>query len=236
MKFRTRVKRALTPKNIAIILFIILAIGILAYFFGDTVWEFFSNPEEIKASIEQAGIFGPLVYFILQIVQIIVAPIPGDVVDTVGGAIFGWWGLPITIVGAVAGTLIVVSLSRKYGRPFVEKFFSQAQIKKFDFLFEQEGGELALFLVFLIPFLSSDVAAYLAGLTGISTRNIMIVSILGRLPMQVLTIFFGSQILDGNWTTVLIVLLIICAAAAILYVKRDWLNGLIKGENSNGDE
>lgn len=237
MKFMTRVKKVLNWKNLTIIGVIIVALGLLGYFFGPTLVEFFSDTDRIKELIEKAGIFGPIIFVILQIAQVVLAPIPGNVVGAVGGVIFGWWGLLLTIIGSAIGMAIVVAISRKFGRPFVEKFFSKEQIKKFDFLLEEKGGKLALFLIFLFPFFPDDLIGYLSGLTRIKFRDIIIISAVGRLPMHILTNFFGAQIFEGNWWIVLIMLVVVGILSVILYIKRDLLYAIVRGEKEDdGDK
>lgn len=236
MKWTTRVKKALNWKNLTIIGLIIVAIILLGYFFGPTLVEFFSDMDRIKELIDSAGVFGPLIFIILQVAQVVLAPIPGNVVGAVGGIIFGWWGLLLTIIGSILGMMIVVAISRKFGRPFVEKFFSKEQIKKFDFLLEGRGATFALFLIFLLPFFPDDLIGYVSGLTKIRFRNIIIVSVVGRLPMHILTNFFGAQVFEGNWIIIVIMLVIVGAIASILYIKRDWLYELVKKENDKENE
>lgn len=235
MKWTTRVKKALNWKNLTIIGLIVAAIVLLGYFFGPTLVEFFSDTDRIKELIDSAGIFGPIIFVILQIAQVVLAPIPGNVVGAVGGVIFGWWGLLLTIIGSILGMMIVVAISRKLGRPFVEKFFSKEQIKKFDFLLEGRGAKFALFLIFLLPFFPDDLIGYIAGLTKIRFRDIIIVSAVGRLPMHILTNFFGAQVFEGNWIVIVIMLVIIGAIASILYIKRDLLYKIVKDENEKGN-
>ena len=63
-------------------------IGIIIYF----AWPFlsvFSNPEELKRLIIAAGAWGPLIYILKQITQVLLAPIPGQVIGLIGGYLFG---------------------------------------------------------------------------------------------------------------------------------------------------
>jgi len=232
MEFITRVKKALNWKNITVILLIAIALGFLGYFFGPTIMDFFSDTDRIKDLIHRSGIFGPIIFIILQIAQVILAPIPGNVVGAVGGVIFGWWGLLLTIIGSAVGMAIVVAISRKLGRPFVEKLFSKKQIAKFDFLMDEKGGKLALFLIFLFPFFPDDLVGYLSGLTKIRLRDIILVSTLGRLPMHILTNFFGAQIFEGNWWVILIMLTVVAMFSIVLFLNRGKLFEYVKSKSS----
>jgi uncharacterized membrane protein YdjX (TVP38/TMEM64 family) len=231
MKFITRIKRALTPKVIIILVALILGLAALIYFFGPQLLDFFSNTDKIQSFVESAGPWGPILFVILQIAQVVLAPIPGNVTTAVGGLAFGWWGLPLTVIGSLVGFAIVVALSRRFGRPLIEKFFSKEQIKKFDWLLEHKGGGVALFIIFLFPFMPDDLVGYLAGLTKLRFRNVMLISLIGRLPMQIVTNFFGRQFFEGNLLMIIAILAVVAVLAIVIYIKRDWLEKLLHADN-----
>ena len=113
-------------------------LGIAAYF----AWPFlsaFSNPEEARRLVVDAGPWAPIVFIAMQVVQVVVAPIPGQVAGLVGGYVFGlFWGLAYTVVGATIGFTLVFILARKLGRPFVERVVNPKVLAKFDYLADSE--------------------------------------------------------------------------------------------------
>lgn len=186
-------KKPLSPWVIA------AAIGVSAVIIGFMIayWQpmtsLMSDEARIKALVERAGVWGPLTFIAVQVLQIIIAPIPGQVIPVIAGALFGpWWGVLYSIVGAFLGFTAVFLLARKLGRPFVERFFKKEDLKKFDYL-TKKGGPLAFFLIFLLPGFPDDIICYLAGLSTIPLRTLIFVSIAGRLPGYVLASFFGSE-------------------------------------------
>ncbi|GHU09680.1 TVP38/TMEM64 family protein [Alphaproteobacteria bacterium] len=230
MKIRTRLKKIFTPKVIIILALIIAAIVTVAYFWGADIVELFSNPDKMRDLVASAGPFGPVVFVALQTFQVVFAPIPGNVTGAVGGVVFGWWGLPLTVIGSALGMIIVVALARRFGRPMLERFFKAEQIKKFDFLIDAKA-ELALFLIFLFPFFPDDLIGYLAGLTGVRFRTIILISIIGRLPTQVVTNFFGGELFEGNIVVILVMLAVMAVFGVALWLKRQWLHDLVRSEN-----
>ncbi|MBR3180546.1 TVP38/TMEM64 family protein, partial [Candidatus Saccharibacteria bacterium] len=79
------------------------------------------NSETIIQFVQSAGPLGPLAYILVQILQTIIAPIPGNLVGTVGGFLFGVWGILWTTIGSAIGVLIVFILAKKYGRRIILK-------------------------------------------------------------------------------------------------------------------
>lgn len=179
----------------ALIALVIIALGFyLAWdiaFHGPLV-QLWSNRELLIERVRACGPLAPLAYILLQIVQTVVAPIPGQVVGSIGGLIFGWWGILWTLIGSAIGYFIVLLLSRRFGRPLLEKIFKKAAISKFDFILNSKSSALILFAIFLLPGFPDDIVCYIAGLTNLSIKKLMVIILLGRFPTIVLTNYLGS--------------------------------------------
>ena len=156
-----------------------------------------SSHDQIVELVRSFGPFAPLLYMALQITQTVVAPIPGQIVGSVGGFLFGPWGILWTTIGSLIGCWIVFLLSRRFGRPLLEKIFKKSVVAKFDFILEAKSASLILFAIFLLPGFPDDVVCYLAGLTKLSIKRLMILVTLGRLPTVVLTNYIGAGISDN---------------------------------------
>ena len=230
MKITTRLKKIFTPKVIVVLLLIIVAIVTIVALWGQQLFELFSDQERMKEIISSAGPWAPLVFILLQTAQVVLAPIPGNVTGIVGGIAFDWWGLPLTMIGTVIGIAIVTAISRRFGRPLIERLFGKEDIKKFDFLIGNKA-EIALFLIFLLPFFPDDLIGYLAGLTNIRFRNILFIAVAGRFPMQVVYNFFGGRIFEGDVLILVIILATMGLLAVLLYIHRRWMYGLVKADN-----
>src|SRR5688500_14054075 len=110
-------KRTLKTKQV------VLALGAVGLLVVVTVlvWPYlslFSDPEKARELISQAGPWAPLAFIALQILQVFIAPIPGQVTGFVGGYLFGTFlGTFYTIIGALIGFTLIFYLARKLGRP-----------------------------------------------------------------------------------------------------------------------
>ncbi|MDR3125661.1 MAG: TVP38/TMEM64 family protein [Candidatus Nomurabacteria bacterium] len=228
---RKKLRQMLTFKNILILLCLLGGLAFVGIHWWPQWSDFFGNASHVMALINTAGPLGPIIFVVLQAFQTIFAPIPGNVTGAVGGAVFGWWGLPLTIVGGALGMAVVVAISRKFGRPLLEKFFNKQKIKKLDWLLDHPAAEMVLFLIFLFPFMPDDIVGYLAGLTKIRFRNIMIISIVGKAPMQLVTNFFGANLLNGNLWIVLVVAAVIALLALVIFIKRQWFLSFIQSHD-----
>ena len=102
---------------------VLIVLAIVMALYWEQILGFFQNPEHINDYVNSAGPWGPLVFIAVQFLQILVAPIPGQAVGVLAGALFGpWLGLVYSMAGAVLGFTTVFVLAKLLGRPFVEKF------------------------------------------------------------------------------------------------------------------
>lgn len=207
--------------SMIIVLIIILSI-LIETFFSD-VGNFFSNTGEIKDFIMSFGGLAPVIFILLNVLQVIIAPIPGQITGFLGGALFGvWLGTLYSTIGTVLGTYIVVVLARKFGEPLVKKWVNKKIYKKFS-NFSEEKGAFSLFLVYLLPFLPDDLISMMAGLSKIKIKYIVLVAFLGRLPGMFLLSLAGAGIVSSDPKISLILAGIIILFCAIIYIYRERL-------------
>ena len=96
------------------------------------------STEEGRAGLERLVdsnfLLGVCVYMFLQVLQVLVALIPGGVIQILGGVLFGnFWGTVLCSLGILAGSAIVFFMVRRFGMPVVEAFIDRKGIKKFEF-------------------------------------------------------------------------------------------------------
>ena len=204
---------------VGLTIFIILGLLVLDILHAGPVTRFLTNREAIQETVEGAGIWGWLIYIVLYVAQAIFAPIPGAVLGFIGGYIFGWVGIILSMIGMSIGMLSIFVLARRFGRPLVEKVITKEALGRFDFLTKK--GSLVFFLIFLIPGLPDDAVGYVAGLTKIPIRKLLFLAIVGRLPAIVGTNLIGSGLGAGNIAPVVIISVVVLAILAILYAKKD---------------
>lgn len=155
----------------------------------------FSSAEEFRHWLEQFGAWAPIVFLLLQVAQVVVAFIPGEVTGVAGGIMFGFWnGMMLNIFGITIGSLIAFAIARKFGRPAVVRLAGGSVIEKYLAVMERNSIWM-LFLMFLLPFFPKDALCYVAGLTGLTWPVFLLISFAGRLPGQIVAPLVGSGII-----------------------------------------
>lgn len=227
---KTKIKVAVVAVLIAALaLYLILDVAL-----HGPLMSLLSNRDKLVASVQSFGPFAPLLYILLQITQTVVAPIPGQIVGSVGGFLFGPWGILWTTIGSLVGCWIVFLLARRFGRPLLEKIFKKSVVAKFDFILEAKSASLILFAIFLLPGFPDDVVCYLAGLTKLSIKRLMVLVTLGRLPTIILTNYIGAGI-GENFTMVAIAALLGVIILGIGIWQHERVMGLLKKKAGNGN-
>lgn len=182
------------------------ALGIAALVAGALILRFWqpllalvSEQERLRAWVAGFGWAAPLALILVQAAQVILAPLPGQVVGLVSGYLFGaLWGTVYSAIGVLLGAWVLMSLARKLGRPFVERVVPPAHLARFDGLLAR-GGPTAFFLLFLLPFVPDDSISILAGLTDIPISLLMILAAIGRSPSLLAAAWMGD--VSGSLTT-----------------------------------
>ncbi|HIQ71761.1 MAG TPA: TVP38/TMEM64 family protein [Candidatus Onthenecus intestinigallinarum] len=139
-----------------------------------------SSPEALRAWIDGFGPAAAVVYFLLQAVSVIIAPIPSNITTAAGALALGFWpGFLIGAAAIFAGSCVVFGLARRLGEPFVRRFADAKTIARYMPLIEKKRDAF-LFLALLLPFLPDDVLCILAGLTRIPAARFAVIALITR--------------------------------------------------------
>jgi len=151
-----------------------------------------SRREELQRMVAELGPWGPAAIVGFQVLQVLFAPVPGQITSIVAGYLYGvLWGTILCMVGLVLGTAVAMGLARRYGRPLIERLVSPQALARLDRYLEQRGS-LALFLIFLLPFLPDDITAFAAGLSPLRLSQLLLLATVGRLPGVVVAVLLGA--------------------------------------------
>lgn len=154
---------------------------------------FYTNEEKIRRYILGFGPYGSIIFFILQVIQIIFAPIPGNLTTVIGGSLFGaTTSFLISLLATITGSTIAYYIAKFFGKPLVIKFIGEKNYNKYIVIFKKRYP-LALLLIFLFPFFPDDILCFLAGLSYMPYRLFLVLVIVGRTP----SIFIGSLVGSG---------------------------------------
>jgi uncharacterized membrane protein YdjX (TVP38/TMEM64 family) len=217
--------------RVALLLFLLIW-PILLFWFAYNGWDtlkewrqdnaaFDAYKESVRDWLASMGPWAPLGFILIQALQVVVAPIPGEATGFLGGFLFGAApGFVYSSLGLTLGSGLAFLISRGLGSRVVEKLFHTESLKKFDALFERNGA-LVSFLLFLFPGAPKDYLCYLLGLSKMPFKVFVVMVAVGRLPATLLLTLQGAQVYQGNYWTFLILLGVTVLVGGILILFRE---------------
>jgi uncharacterized membrane protein YdjX (TVP38/TMEM64 family) len=174
---------------------VIVIVGLVAF----VIWQWpqishlFSNPTEIRTYVASFGIWAPVIFVSLYVFQIIVAPIPGTLMNFAGGLLFGWWkGVFFSWASCIIGAAISISIMRAFGRSLMRIFISEEKLDRFDG-YVRSRGWVYLFLLYIVPNPIGDAVNYMSALSNIKLWKLLLMVAVGRLPSLIVGSWLGKQ-------------------------------------------
>lgn len=183
-----------------------------------------NNPEELKDFINSFGYYGIIVFMLFQIFQVIIFFIPGEVMQVAGGWIYGTFGASIlSIIGINIASIFVFLISKRFGRPFVEKVVAEKQLKNIEMALSSKKLNLIVFLIYFLPGIPKDASIFVCGISRISLKNFLIYSTLGRIPALVFSCYLGSSMISQNKIIIILLVSIVAVFGLIGLFKGEYL-------------
>lgn len=218
-------------KNQIVLKFIIFVLVII--FLSVLLWQpltkLFSSQSNLREFILRFNFLAPLILIALISLQMLISPLPGQIIGLVSGYLFGIvLGTIYSMTGIILGSYIAFLLSRRYGRPFVEKIVKKKTMEKFDRIADK-AGPFTLFLIYLLPLFPDDTICYIAGLTKIKIRILVIICALGRLPGLFVLNLVGNGVATSNLIFPLLFFGGAMVVSLLIYFYRDYLEKIILG-------
>ncbi len=200
---------------IAMVLLTIIAIPLIRSY---------RNPDDFKVFIDSFGAFGFIIMLFIQTAQIIVALIPGEVIEFVAGTLYGWfWGLLFCLAGIAAGQTIIFFAVKILGEKLVEKAAGSKAMTKYKFLRDEKRLKTVIFILYFLPGTPKDLLTYIVPMTKIKFSDFLVISLFARIPSVVTSTYGGDAFAEKDYVSLAIVyciILIISVGGMIIY--RIW--------------
>ena len=209
-KHYNRKRKLLAGISAAVVVILLLLVTLILW-----RWLASFSQEGLRDYIRSFGAAGWLVFLVLQILQVFIALIPGELLESAAGFVFGpIVGTLLCYAGIVIASSLVFVLTRKFGIKLVEVFVSREKINQLRFLNTEKKRDLLIFLAFFIPGTPKDLLTYFVGLTEIKFHTFLAISLVARIPSVVTSTFGGHLLGEGDYISAIIVY----AATAIVSI------------------
>ncbi|MDO9565402.1 MAG: VTT domain-containing protein [Candidatus Desulfaltia sp.] len=222
--------KSFSGKHIALILIILLAFALPGYFYRMQLWEsvmqcynFFIDREKVKTFITSFGMAAPVVFMIIQTLQVLFAPVPGEATGFIGGYLFGATkGFLYSSLALAVGSLINFAIGRFLGKHYIRKLIPSVYLNKFDTIFKHQGIFVS-FILFVFPGFPKDYFCFFLGLSSIPAKVFIIIACIGRMPGTFILSLQGASIYEQNYKLFALVLGLSIVITLFAYRHRETL-------------
>jgi uncharacterized membrane protein YdjX (TVP38/TMEM64 family) len=181
-----------------------------------------AKKEKLKAFLVSLGPYSSGVFVLLQALQVIASPFPGEVTGVVGGYVYGkTFGFLLSMLGLALGSWVAFEIARILEHR-VERFIRKDILEKFRFL-TTNTGVIICFLLFLFPGFPKDYLCYVLGLSPMKLSTFLIVSTIGRMPGTYLLTVQGASIRNQHYTMAILFGLASAVLLFVAYLYREHL-------------
>lgn len=211
-------------KVFKIILTILVSIMIIAMFiYLFPVMKELSTVEgqiKFKEKIDNSGLLGLLILFLIQFAQIFLIIIPGEPIEIVAGMCYGpTWGTIFIMASVCIISVFIFFMVKKFGKRLVYELSDEKKIKKIEeskLFKDPKKIELIMLILFLIPGTPKDLLVYVAGLLPIKGTRFIVISTLARFPSVITSTLAGTHLIKGKWKLGIIIYLSIFICVGLL--------------------
>ena len=179
--------------------------------------------EQLRAAVESAGPYAPLVYILVRALTYVVAPLSSGPLGFAAGVMFGLWpGLALTLLAEVVGGSANFWIARRLGRPVVERLVGGREgMGRVERFYRQASSPWMLAYARLFFFSIYDFISYAAGLTQIKYRHYLLVTAVVGIVPTAISVGIGASLTGdpANLVLLYIALAAISAGTFLLYPR-----------------
>lgn len=190
----------------------------------------FLDAESLQAYLERVGVWMPIMYVLLQFLQVVVLPIPSIVSTVAGIALFGpFWTTVYSFIGIMTGSVLAFVIGRKWGQKAVEWIIGADSLEKWQKRLKRKDN-IILTAMFLLPLFPDDILCFIAGLSSMTMTYFLVMVSISRILAIACTCYSVNFIPFNTWwglTIWGIILFVTILACVLLYKNMDKLQEYI---------
>lgn len=208
------------------IVIIIMALVMDRIYSGEKGVELQATLQSYQDKLSGFGFWSYPVMVVVQILQMLLALIPGGPLAFLFGFMFGTiGGAVVGTIGNILGTALIVWAVNRFGMKFVNMFCNSKGFEKLKFLHDPHKRDLLIFILFLIPGTPKDLITFFAPFTKAKPSRIVLLATLGRMPALILSTSIGDTLAAGNiWATVVLITVTMLVVGVSIFLKDIVMN------------
>jgi uncharacterized membrane protein YdjX (TVP38/TMEM64 family) len=153
--------------------------------------------DNIHLWIQQTGLFAPIVFVLLNIVSLVIAPLSGSSLFVLGGVLFGkslaFW---LSWLASIVGCSINFWISRYWGRAIAVRLIGSNDLDQLDTLMGRLKDHHSIFYMIALMPLSQDIVSYAVGLTKVKYSSFAIALVISSAAIVAAYIYVGTNVME----------------------------------------
>ena len=155
----------------------------------------FASEEAMAQFLSGFGIWGPLAFVGLQVVQVVIPIMPGGISCLAGVLLFGpVWGFVYNYVGICIGSALAFQIARKFGMPAVERAAGSQKLGRYLNWVDNGVFDRLFAAAIFFPAAPDDLLCFLAGVTRMRFRKFLLIILLGK-PFSIALYSLGLTVI-----------------------------------------
>ncbi len=187
----------------------------------------------LKEFTDSLGFWGFFFILFIQILQVVLAIIPGEPLELCAGVLYGTIGGTLfCLLGIFIGTFIIFIIVRILGKPLVDRVIGSEKYNRLSFLKDPKKRDMLVFLLMFIPGTPKDVLTYFSPLTGMPIIRFLVISTVARIPSVISSTYVGANVAKGDLLHSAIVFAIVGAVSLLgIFIYNKILDAKNRTEN-----
>lgn len=186
-----------------------------------TAYRWVSDRDQVEQFVAAFGRGAPLAFMSLQVLQVVLAPVPGEATGFIGGYIFGAArGFLYSSLALAAGSWINFAIGRFLGRRYVRRWIPTDKLARFDRLLKRQGI-IVLLILFIFPGFPKDYLCLFLGITALPLKAFLLIASIGRMPGTLMLSLQGEFLFQKNYAVFAVVFGVTLLAAALSIRYRE---------------
>lgn len=185
-----------------------------------------NSTDGLQSYLEQTGAWMPILYVVLQYLQVILLPIPSVVSTMAGVALFGAFKATLfSLLGILLGSITAFFIGRHLGYKAVAWIVGIETLEKWQNKLKGKDNAV-LTLAFVLPLFPDDVLCFVSGLSSMSTLYFLIMMTVARSIGVACTCYSFNFIPWNTWWGILTWGAIIGVLVAVFLFVYKYMDGM----------
>lgn len=197
----------------------LLLISLGSFLLAPVILKTINDPHQFRDLVTQKGFYGYLLFIFIQMLQVIFAFIPGEVVEVGAGYAFGvFGGTLLCLLGVFFSSVLIFFSVRKFGHRLALILMDSNTLRRLAFLRNKKKMYFLFLILYFLPGTPKDILTYFAGLTDINPTAFLLICTLGRIPSIITSTLAGSTLVENNYMATILIFAITAVLAILGYM------------------